>query len=160
MSQILAQLEGRMALSREKEAFHAEQEAFHGEQRALYAAEYESAARCYESFQASAGTAAEITSRAAAALPPAPPPVREELPHGKTPRPHRLAEKVVADLPADEAFGCTHLANAVNRRFGHALAKPLDTRLASTILRRMTAEGRIRAVRKGTPYHEAMYRKA
>jgi hypothetical protein len=161
VSQILAHLEAQRALCREKEVFHAEQEAFHREQRALYAAEYESVARSYESFQASAGTAAGIAARAAAAAPPPPPPpAREEFPRGKTPRPHRLAEKVVADLPAGEPFGCSRLAEAVNRRFGHALRKPLDSRLASTILRRMAAEGRVRVARKGTPHHEAMYTKA
>lgn len=161
VSQILTSLEAQMALLREREVFHAEQEAFHREQRALSAAEYEKVARSYESFKASAGEAAEIAVRAAAAAPPSPPPAppREELPPGKVPRPHLLVAKVVADLPEGEVFGCSGMAKEVNRRFGHALKKPLDSRLASTILRRLAAEGRIRVVQKGTPHNEARYTK-
>jgi hypothetical protein len=161
VSQILASLEAQMALHREKEVFHAEQEAFHREQRAVHAAEYEKVARGYDSFKASAGEAAEIAARAAAAAPPAPPPAspREELPPGKTPRPHLLVAKVVADLPVGEVFGCSRLTKAVSRRFGHALKKPLDPRLVSTILRRMAADGRLRVVQKGMPHREAMYTK-
>lgn len=159
MSQILACLEAQMALHQEKEAFHAEQEMFHREQRALHAAEYEKVAQGYGAFKASAGEAVEIAARAVAAdPPPAPPaPAREELPPGKTPRPHALVEKVVASLPVGEAFGSARVTKAVNRRFGHALKSPVEPRTIATILRRMAAEGRLRVVRKGTSHQEGTY---
>lgn len=150
-----------MALHQEKEAFHAEQEVLHREQRTLHAAEYEKVAQGYEAFKASAGAAAEIAARAEAAVPsPAPPaPRREELPPGKVPRPHVLVEKVVADLQAGEDFGSARVTKAVNRRFGHALERPVDPRTVATILRRMAAEGRIRVIRKGASHQETTYRR-
>lgn len=161
MSQILARLEAQMALHQEKEAFHAEQEGFHREQRALHAAEYEKVVQSYTTFKASAGEAVEIAARVTAVDPtPAPPaPSREELPPGKTPRPHVLVGKVIAGLPAGEDFGSARVTKAVNRRFGHVLKKPIDPRTVATILRRMASEGRLRVVRKGASHQEATYAK-
>ncbi|HSK78208.1 MAG TPA: hypothetical protein VLQ45_17275 [Thermoanaerobaculia bacterium] len=161
MSQILARLEAQMALHQEKEAYHTEQEVFHREQRAQHAGEYAKVAQGYEAFKASAGEAAEMAARAAAAVPPPAPPAspREEFPSGKTPRPHVLVAKVVAGLPAGEEFGSARVTSAVNRRFSHALKRPIDPRTIATILRRMAAEGRIRVVRKGTSHQEGTYAK-
>lgn len=155
VAQVLANLEAQMALHREREAHHAAQEAFHREQRAVHAAEYETVARHYEAFKASAGGAAEIAARTSA---PPEPPREMARPDGPT-LPSRLVARVVAEIPAGESFGPSRVVAEVNRRFRGELRRPIDSRLASTALRRLLAEGRLRLVEKGTAHHEAVYRR-
>lgn len=155
LSQILSNLETQIGQHREREAFHAGQEVYHREQRAREAEELAAVLQSYDALMAVAGTAAEIAARVA---PPAPPP-REEPP-GKTKLRGRLVERLVADLPADEVFGPTRIATELNRRHGRALSRAADSRFTSSALRRLRAEGSLRLVQKGTPHHEAMYRKA
>jgi phosphoribosylcarboxyaminoimidazole (NCAIR) mutase len=160
VAQILANLEAQMALHKEREAYHAEQEVYHREQRAVHAAEHETVAKHYEAFKATAGGAAEIAARVAASAP-APPPQKEEtrqpaLPAGRS-LPSRLVARLIAELPADETFTASRIAAEVNRRFRRELPKPIDSRLASTALRRLLAEGEIRLVEKGTAHREALY---
>ncbi len=153
VAQVLANLEAQMKLLRDKETHHAGQEAFHREQRAVHAAEYETVARHYEAFKASAGGAAEIASRFAAPEPP-----REEpLPPLKPALPSRLVARAVLEIPAGESFAPTRVAAEVNRRYPRELRKPIGSRLASTALRRLLAEGKVRLVRKGTAHREAIY---
>lgn len=160
VAQVLANLEAQMALHQEREAYHAEQEVFHREQRAVHAAEYETVAKHYEAFKATAGSAAEIAARVAAAAPkPAPP--KQESPQPTPPPgpalPSRLVARLVAELPAGETFTASRVAAQVNRRFRSELRKPIDSRLASTALRRLLAEGAIILVQKGTAHREALY---
>jgi hypothetical protein len=159
VAQILANLEAQMAMHQEREAYHAEQEVFHREQRAVHAAEYESVAKHYEAFKATAGSAAEIAARIAAAAPePAPPQEPEQPPPPPGPAlPSRLVARLIAELPAGETFGASRVAAEVNRCFRRELRKPIDSRLASTVLRRLLAEGEVRLVQKGTAHHEALY---
>jgi hypothetical protein len=152
VAEILANLETQMAAHREQADHHAQQAAFHQEQRDLHAAEYESIARHYEAFKASAGAAAEIAVRTRAAAPPP-----EALPPLKLPLPSRLVARLVAEVPAGQAFGPRWVAEEVNRRFARELRKPLDSRLASTALRRLLADGEIRLAQKGTAHREALY---
>ena len=160
VTEILTNLETQMAFHREREAFHAEQEVFHREQRAVHAAEYETIARGYEAFKASAALAGEMAARAAV---PVPAPAeeekqpKEEPPAGRPALRSQLVARIVADLPVGEVFNASRLAEEVNRRFGKTLPKPADARLASVALRRLHANGRIRLVKKGTPHHEALY---
>lgn len=156
LSQILANLEAQIDLHRKREIFHAERELFHREQREVEAAELAAVIQSYEALKAVAGPAAEIAARVVPA--PAPPP-QEELPAG-TKIGRKLVERVLADLPADEDFGPSRIAAELNRRYGKSLPKPADARFASTALRRLLDDGGIRLVRKGTPHHEALYRKA
>ena len=147
-----------MAFHKERQAHHAQQEAFHREQQTLHAAEYEHVAKHYEAFKATAGTAAEIAARTAAA--PAPePPRREEPPPARSEpvRPSRLVARWIAELPAGEVFAASRVAAEVNRRYRRELRKPLDSRLASTALRRLLANGEIRLVEKGAAHREALY---
>ena len=67
VARILANLEAQMKGHQEREAHHSAQETFHREQRTLHAAEYETIARLYEGFKASAGSAAEMAARGIAA---------------------------------------------------------------------------------------------
>jgi hypothetical protein len=153
VAQVMASLEEQMRFHREREAEHAEQEAFHRDQRAVHAAEYETVARHYEAFKASAAGAAEIAARSGV---PAPAPA-EPLPPLKPVLPSRLVARAVAEMPAGETFVPSRIASEVNRRYSRELRKPIDSRLASTALRRLMAQGEIRLVRKGTAHREAVY---
>jgi hypothetical protein len=155
VAQVLANLEAQMAFHKEQGTHHAQQESFHREQQAVHAAEYEKVARHYEAFKATAETAAEIAARTAVQEPPH----REEAPPrgGKPARPRQLVAQLIAELPPGETFAPSRIAAEVNRRHGRQLRKPLDTRMASTILRRLLAEGEIRVVEKGTSHQEALY---
>ena len=161
VAQVLANLEAQMAFHKEQQAHHAQQEIFHREQQAHHAAEYENVAKHYEGFKATAGAAAEIAARTATA--PAPePPRRDEPPPApvKPVRPHKLVARLVAALPAGETFAPSRVAAEVNRRYSRELRKPLDSRLASTVLRRLLADGTVRLAKKGTAHHEAVYTKS
>ncbi|HEX9944175.1 MAG TPA: hypothetical protein VGG03_19355 [Thermoanaerobaculia bacterium] len=160
VAQVLANLESQMAFHQEKEAHHAEQEVFHREQRALHAAEYENVTKHYEAFKATAGGAAEIAARTAIAAAPEPPPREEPPPPPAGPTlPSRLVARWVEEIPAGEVFAPSRVAAEVNRRYGRELRKPIDSRLASTALRRLRAEGTLRLVEKGTAHREALYAK-
>lgn len=154
VAQILANLEARIAEHREKEAFHAEQEVLHREQRAAHAAELEAMIRHYEAFKATAGTVAEIAARVAPPAPP-PPPKEEPLPT-KAPR-SKLVARVVMAMPEGMPFKPSGVAAEVNRRYGKALKKPVDSRLASSALLRMLANGQIRLVERGAAHRESVY---
>lgn len=154
VAQILANLEAQIAEHRKKEAFHAEQEVLHREQRAVHAAELETMIRHYEAFKATAGAVAEIASRVAPPAPP-PPPKEEPLP-AKAPR-SKLVARVVMSMPEGEPFKPSGVAAEVNRRYGKALKKPVDSRLASSVLLRMLANGQVRLVERGTAHRESAY---
>ena len=153
VAQVLANLEEQMRFHREREAQHAEQEALHRDQRAVHAAEYETVARHYEAFKASAAGAAEIAARSGV---PAPPPA-EPLPPLRPVLPSRLVARAVYEMPAGETFVPSRIAVEVNRRYSRELRKPIDSRLASTALRRLRDQGEIRLVTKGTAHREAVY---
>jgi hypothetical protein len=166
VAQILANLETQMAFHREREeehgrqeVFHREQETFHREQRALHAAEHETVAKHYEAFKASAGSAAEIAARNVVPAPAPEPPPREETPPPplKKVMASRLVARLVRELPAGERFAPSQVAREVNRRYPRELRKPIVSRLASTALRRLLAEGAVQLVQKGTAHREAVY---
>jgi hypothetical protein len=142
-------------LHREREAFHAGQEALHRKERTHHAEELAAALQGYEALKAAVGTAAEITSRASVALPG--PEEEEEEPPSRVRS--KLVAWVVADLPDGEVFGPSSISDEVNRRYGESIRRPANPRMVSTVLRRLTGEGEIRLVQKGTPHHEALYTK-
>lgn len=142
-----------MRFHREREAEHASQEAFHRDQRAQHAAEYETVARHYEAFKASASAAAEIAARSGVSASPAAEPAAALKPV----LPSRLVARAVYGMPAGEGFAPSRIAEEVNRRYSRELRKPIDSRLASTALRRLMAQGEIRLVAKGTAHREAIY---
>jgi hypothetical protein len=154
VAQVLANLEEQMRFHREREEEHAAQEAFHRDQRAVHAAEHETVARHYEAFKASAAGAAEIAARSGV---PAPPPPEEPQRPLKPVLPSRLVARAVAEMPADATFAPSRIAAEVNRRYSRELRKPIDSRLASTALRRLLAQGKVRVVAKGTAHREAVY---
>ena len=151
LSQILANLEAKIASHREREAHHAEQEVFHREQRALQAAELATSLEHYEAFKAVAGPAAEIASSFATAAPAK----TEEIP--STMVRSKLVSQVVASLPAGEIFSPSRISAELDRRYGKDLRRPASARMVSNALRRLHAEGEVRLVQQGGPYHEALY---
>ena len=157
VAEILAHLERQMAFHQQQKALHTEQEVFHREQAALHDAEYEVVTRHFEAFKATAGAAAEIAARTASPAPVAPP--EDALPPGKPVIRSRLAARVVERLPAGQTFTASWLAAEVNRRFGHAFRRPVDSRLVGAALRRMAANGTARVVQPGTSHRETVYAK-
>jgi hypothetical protein len=159
VAQVLANLEAQMALHKEREAYHAQQEVFHREQRAVNADGYETVAKHYEAFKMAAGGATEIAARvavAAQAVPSeAPPP--EPPPLGKRPQPGPLVRGLIQEMPPGQVFGASQVAAEVNRRFPRSLRRPMDSRLASAVLRRLLVEGTVRLAKEGSPHHEALY---
>src|SRR5918992_1050502 len=71
-SQMLAQLETKIAHHRERQAFHAKQEAFHHEQADLHAAELATSMERFEAFSAAAAAAGELLDRSRPGSPPQP----------------------------------------------------------------------------------------
>ncbi len=160
VAKVLANLEAQMALHKEREAFHAQQEVFHREQRALHAAGLETVTQHFEAFQAASGGAAEIAARVEAASQAAALQAEEPVEpwtRGKRPQPGPLVIRLIEGMPDGEVFGASRIAAEVNRRFSKALPRPLDTRLASAVLRRLVNSGWIRLVTAGFAHHEAMY---
>jgi hypothetical protein len=63
IDQMLAQLEAKIALHREKEAFHAQQEELHREQKALHVAELQVSIERFEMFRAASDAVGELLAR-------------------------------------------------------------------------------------------------
>lgn len=153
--EILSRLEAQIAYHRERQSFHAEQEAQHREQGGLHAAELERLSQIFESFKAAADVAVKLAGKG---LPPGA--NRREIEEVDTGRRRRLAPmvaRVVADIQPNARFGPGWVAQEVNRRFGELLRRPVDTRKVSAVLRRMERYGKLKIVRRGGPYREAMY---
>jgi len=158
---VLATLEERAVFHREQEALHAQREVHHREQRALHAAELARVQESLESFRAAAPTALELArERVGLKQESTPDPAAlEDLTYtGRLPA-TRLLRRVVANWNPQEQFGPSNIAAEVNRRYRGQLRRPIDTRAASNLLRRMQAEGRITLVRPGKAFHEALYRR-
>lgn len=152
LESIVARLEAQLAFDREREAFHAQQEAFHREERSRYTAELEKLTSILGSFKTAAETAMEFSTQAALVAPPPP-----NLDIGRKPSLTRMVQRIVETRRPGETFG-THLVTAeINRHFGERLRRPVKPKLVSIALRRMGEQGKLRAVRKGRPHHEALY---
>lgn len=152
---VLANLEERATYHREQEAFHAEKESHHRDQRAAHAAELEKVLQSLETFRAAATAAVDLAQPVARQ--PAPPPQEPKLPPPGRLRAGRLVRRVAQSSELEEPFVPATVAAEVNRRFASHLEKPVSSRAASDVLRRMLAEGRLKLVRKGTAFHEAQY---
>ena len=156
LSAILSNLEAQIALHREREAFHAQQEAHHGQQRQLHTAELEVLTKNLETFRAAAAVALELAGRPGAGMtaPAAPAPDPDP---GRRPRLSRMVALVVESWPAGQPFGVSHIAAEVHRRYRDRLRKAAHPRMISVHLRRLLAAGRLTAVQRGRPHHEALY---
>lgn len=151
---ILSLLDAQIAHDREKEAFHAQQEAFHREQRALFAAELEKLTAVRESLQTAADTALDLVRRGAALQPPKPSPDIG----GRRPSLTKMVTRIIEIQPPGKPFGPNAIARAINHHYKERMRGGwIETKLVSIVLRRMAADGRIRAVRPGRPHQEGLY---
>lgn len=155
VAEVLLNLESRAAFHREREAFHAQQEEHHQQERARHAAELEKVLHNLEAFRAVSSTAVELVQQAVHTPQPAEPQV--DLPASGNPMASRFIRAVIESQPEGESFGASLVAAEVNRRFGDRLRHPVNARAASDVLRRMNNEGRIRRVRPGKAFSEALY---
>jgi len=154
VADVLASLEQRAEFHREQEAMHAQEETRHREERALHAAELAKVLQSLEAFRSVSSVATELAKPVAAAAA-AKKAEKEQLPPPGRLMVGRLLRLVVQGLA--EPFGPTAVAAEANRRFADRLRRPVGSRTASDLLRRLLAEGVIRLAQKGTAFHEALY---
>jgi hypothetical protein len=154
VSQVVSNLEARLAFHKQQEAFHSQQEAHHREQRAVHAAEMEKVQTRLEPFRTAAESIEELAEEPVPGMKP-----KQQAPDlgpGR-PNPTRVIRAVVATYEPGERFGANSLAAEVNRRHPDKLDAPVDGRTVSVVLRRMRQERRIHLVRPGKAYYEALY---
>ena len=125
---LLSNLEQRVVLHRQKEAFHAQQEVHHREQRAVHAAELERVLQNLEAFRATAAAVVEI---ARPLEPETAPMVEEELPPPGRLRVSRLLRRIVKSPSLKEPFSPTELGGGRHPPFrgSPARARRLADRL-------------------------------
>lgn len=155
LTRIVATLEAQVAAHREREAFHSEQEAVHRERRKDHAAEIEALSRKLEMFKAALSEAADLASRGLSLSPTSP--LSADPDEGRKTSLARMVMRVIETKKADESFGISTITAEVNQRYRSRFKKPVDPRQVSVVLRRMLREGRLRSVREGRPFHEALY---
>jgi hypothetical protein len=154
LAAVVSNLEEQIAAHRERQAFHAQQEAAHREQRERHGAELEVLTRNLEAFKAASQAAVELAARPGTAARPLTAPDPDP---GRRPRLSRMVGQVVEGWPAGQPFGLGAVASEVANRYRDRLRKGVNPRLVSVHLRRMLADGRLVAIRKGRPHHEALY---
>ena len=152
LADLLADLEGKVAFHRRQEGLCAEQEALFQERRSFHAAELARISQCYETLRAAAATAQEIAAQAVAVEP-----AGEDLGSRSRPKLTRMITRVLQDKTASARFGARDVAADVNRRYGPHLRKPVEEEQVAIVLKRMADAGRLHKLRKGRPYHEALY---
>jgi hypothetical protein len=157
VGEALARLEAQLAFHRERETFHTQQEEQHRGQRATHAAEVERLSRQYEALKESAETVAAL-----------PGPAEAQGPRGKDGLTaasgrtllSRLVSRVVEGKEIDAPFGADAVAKEIEARYADRLGgNPVNPRMVSVILRRMTTRGQLHPHSPGRPHHEAQYRK-
>jgi len=159
IAQMLANLETKVALHRERKHFHAEQEAIHREQTALHTAELDNALARLEAFRSAAEAAGELLDHAKlVALPPEQPDLDDaDLIRKRSLS--RMVARVVEGMPADQTFGARSVTREIQERWGAKLRRRPDPRSVAAALRRWALAGRIHQVRAGRSYYESLYRK-
>jgi hypothetical protein len=156
VARVLAKLEARATHHREQQAFHAQQEAHHREQKALHEAELEKVRSNLESFRSVAATAVDLVTQAAAA-PPSTASLAIESEYGRLMVSRMIRVVVESQATGGEPFGGADIAEEANKRFADRLRRPIDSRTAGDVLRRMRHEKRIHLLRLGKPFYEALY---
>ncbi len=156
VTQVLAQLEAKVALHREQQAFHEQQEKLHREQKTLHADEMGKAIESFEAFRAaSAGLGGLLDAGETSSLPKDSP--GEELDLVSISNLSPLIARIVGDKSPDEPFGATVVTKELHDRWGAKLGRRVDSRTVSATLRRWKAAGKLKLVREGWSYSEALY---
>ena len=157
VAEVLGNLESRAAFHREREAFHAHQEEQHREERARHAAELEKVLHNLETFRAASTSAVELVQQPHASAVPVPAEPQVKAPASGRMMASRFIRSVVESREEGEPFGASAVTAEVNRRFGDRLRRPIETRMASDVLRRMNNARQIHLVRAGKAFSEALY---
>jgi hypothetical protein len=154
---LLSNLAEKLAYHQREEKRSAEQEARYRERRSTHAAEVERISRCYQALQETLAVAAEIAGEPAP--PQAAPAAVAAVDLGTRSRPKmtRMIRLVVDEMPAGAAFGARQVTATVNARFAAHLRHPADSEKVAIALQRMARAGRLHQLRRGRPYHEALY---
>jgi hypothetical protein len=152
LADLLADLEAKVAFHRRQEGLCAEQEALFRGRRSFHAAELERVSRCYETLRTAAATAEEIAAQAVPAEP-----AGEDLGSRSRPKLTRMVARVLEDKAGSARFGAREVTAEVNRRYAAHLRRPADEEQVAIVLKRMADAGRLHKLRKGRPYHEALY---
>lgn len=158
LTEMIAQLEAKVAYHKEQEGLHTTQEAFHAEQKVVHQAEHQKALESLQALKAAGETAGEIlvdfkTSASA------PAPLPENFRAGDWHWLSRLINAVVESKAPGETFGPTKVTREIQERWGSKLHQRVDRRSVSATLRFWAHAGRLRKVREGRAYYEALYTK-
>jgi hypothetical protein len=159
IAQMLANLETKVALHRERKDFHAEQEAIHREQTALHTADLDNALARLEALRSAAEAAGELLDHAKQAALPPPPPELDDADLIRKRSLSRMVTRVVEGIPADQTFGARAVTREIQERWGAKLRRRPDPRSVAATLRRWAMAGRLHQVREGRAYYESLYKK-
>lgn len=158
LGQMIAELEKKVGLHRERQSFHAEQEALHRDKAAQHGAELEAAQAHLQALRAAAETAGELLGRDEAA-PSSQPERNDTLDVNRKRALSRMVAQVVESKSPDETFGARAVTQAVQERWGAQLRHHPDSRSVAALLRRWALSGRLHQVREGRAHHEALFQK-
>lgn len=158
LGQMIAQLEKKVALHRERQSFHAEQEALHRDKAAEHAAELEGAQSHLQALRAAAEAAGELLDRGEAVLP-SQSEGNDTLDVNRKRALSRMVARVVESKSPDETFGARSVTQEVQERWGAKLRRGPDSRNVAALLRRWALSGRLQQVSEGRAHHEALFRK-
>ena len=159
IAQMLANLETKVALHRERKDFHAEQEAIHRDQTALHTAELDNALARLEAFRSAAEAAGDLLDHAKLAALPPPRPDLDDADLIRKRSLSRMVARVVESLPADQPFGARAVTREIQERWGAKLRRRPDPRSVAATLRRWAVAGRLHQEREGRAYYESLYRR-
>jgi len=156
VARVLAKLEARAVAHREQRAFHAQKEAHHRAQRELHEAELKKVKANLEAFRSAATPAVDLASQPAAESPSSAS-LDIESGQGRLMVSRMIRAVVESQVFGGEPFGGADVVEEANKRFADRLHRPIDSRTAGDVPRRMRREKRIHLVRVGTSHYEALY---
>lgn len=158
VTQVLAQLDAKISLHRERHAFHEQQEELHRQQKTQHALELRKALESYETFRnASAGVGEVLETGNPASASPASPILDEVLDLPSTDSLSPLIARIVQGKSPDEVFGPAVVTRELNERWGARLRRRVEPGTVSATLRRWAAAGKLKRVREGWARAESLY---
>jgi hypothetical protein len=155
VARVLAKLEARATVHREQQAFHA-QEAHHRGQREQHEAELTKVNANLETFRSAAATAVDLATQPAVETPTSTS-LDIESGWGRLMVSRMVRAVVESQVFGGEPFGGSDVVEEAKKRFADRLRRPIDSRTAGDVLRRMRLEKRIHLFRAGKPFYEALY---
>lgn len=161
VARLLAELEKKVALHRDRQALHAEQAATHETQRAFHEAELRKTLERLEALRAAVTGAGEVLVPLPGEEVPQPvaKPEPDELPRSRGDVFAKLVDRIVARKKPEEVFGATDITRELNQRYAERLGRRADSRTVAQKLRRMALSHRLVRTREGKSFYEALYRR-